>query len=186
LVQVTVANGPGNARDWVGLYLSSGSDTALLDWKYLNGTRAVPASGVTSATVAFALPATPGTYNFRFFQNNTYAKLATSPTVTVQAGPSPTLTANPTTVAGGGTVQVTVAGGPGNATDWIGLYRVGAVDTGFTDWKYLNGTRTPPATGLTGAAVSFVMPQFPGTFEFRLFRSNGYTRLATSQTVAVP
>jgi len=82
-VTVTVANGPGNPRDWVGLHVSSAADTTYLDWKFLDGTRTAPVTGLTSATLTFTMPSTPGTYNFRLFAPG-YTKLATSPTVTVQ------------------------------------------------------------------------------------------------------
>ena len=44
-VTATIANGPGALRDWVGLFSAAGS---MLDWKYLNGTQVVPASGLTA------------------------------------------------------------------------------------------------------------------------------------------
>ena len=38
--------------------------------------------GVTSRTWTVTMPTTPGTYEFRLYPNNTYARIATSPTVT--------------------------------------------------------------------------------------------------------
>ena len=61
----------------------SGTDTAALRWKYLNSMRTPPPVGITSATVTFRMPTTPGAYNFRFFRDDTHEKLATSVTVTV-------------------------------------------------------------------------------------------------------
>src|SRR5439155_874102 len=52
-----------------------------------------------SATVTFAAPTTPGTYNLRFLANNVYVKLATSGNVIVQA--TPTLTINNASVTEG-------------------------------------------------------------------------------------
>ena len=183
-VQVQVANGPGNPRDWVAFHASAAADTSYLDWKYLNGTRTAPATGLTSATLSFTMPTTPGTYNFRFFQNNTYTKLATSATVTVTSS-TPTVTVSTTTATPGQTIQVTVSNGPGNARDWVGLHATSAADTVYLDWKYLNGTRTPPAAGLTSATIAFTMPSTPGTYNFRLFQNGAYTKLATSPTVTV-
>src|SRR5947209_1035487 len=60
------------------------------------------------------------------------------------------------TVAAGSTVSVTVTGGPGNTTDWVGLYNAGASDFSYLAGRYLNGsTTTPPATGLTTATFNF-------------------------------
>ena len=78
-VTATVANGPGLQRDWIGLY-QNGSST-LLDWKYLNGSQTLPASGVSSAAVAFPMPTTPGSYVLRFASGSTI--LATR-SITVQ------------------------------------------------------------------------------------------------------
>jgi hypothetical protein len=186
-VQVTVANGPGQLRDWVGLYPAAAADSGYLAWKYLSGTQTPPPAGLAGATLSFVMPQAPGTYNFRLFLNNGFTKLATSAAVTV-AGASagtPTVTVNVSTVAAGQTVQVTVANGPGSSTDWLGLYRTGTADLSYLDWKYLSGARTPPPTGLTGATVPFVMPTTTGTYEFRLFKNNGMTRLATSAAVTV-
>src|SRR5437899_12592139 len=118
------------------------------------------------------------------FASNGSTRLATSQSVTVNAVPT-TLSVNPTTVNSGGTVTVTVANGPGSPTDWVGLYQQGAADTAFVDWRYLNGTKSAPGTGLSSANFQFPMPTTAGTYEFRLFASNGLTRLATSPPVTV-
>jgi len=83
-VQLKVANGPGNPRDWVGLYTADGPDLYEIRLKYLNNKTVPPGSGLTSATLKFAAPRTPGRYNFRFFRNGTYDRLAVSQVVTVK------------------------------------------------------------------------------------------------------
>ena len=40
---------------------------------------------MSGAAVTFTLPTTPGTYNVRFFLNDSTTKLATSATITVTA-----------------------------------------------------------------------------------------------------
>ena len=52
-------------------------------------------------------------------------------------------------------------------------------------WKYLNGTQTAPAEGLSGAPLTFTMPATPGTYELRFFLNGSYTVLATSATITV-
>ena len=42
-----------------------------------------------------------------------------------------------------------------------------------------------PATGVSAAQLTFVMPQNPGAYEFRFLANNGYTLLATSPVVIV-
>jgi hypothetical protein len=177
VVTATVSNGPGAARDWIGLYNSSGS---LLDWKYLNGTQTAPATPLTAATVPFTMPTALATYTLRFY-SATNTLLATSATITVAPPSGATISASPTAIGPGGTVTVTVAGGPANRTDWIGIYAEGG--STYLEWKYLNGTQTAPATGMTGAAVAFTMPAAVGNYTFKFWA--GSTLLATSSTVTV-
>jgi hypothetical protein len=82
IVTTTVANGPANPTDWVGVYLVGGSTE--LDWTFLNGSKTAPAIGVADATIPVTLPSVPGPYVLRLYANNTYTVLATSPTVIVQ------------------------------------------------------------------------------------------------------
>lgn len=63
----------------------------------------------------------------------------------------------------GETIEVEFANGPGNATDWIGIYSVGEIPDGSPAsliWLYLNGTRSL-GNGLTAGAVSFSAPGLP-------------------------
>jgi len=49
--------------------------------------------------------------------------------------------------AGVGTnAAVSISDGPGNATDWVGLYASGAADGAVLSWRYLNGTTAAPAS----------------------------------------
>ncbi|MBZ5556722.1 MAG: IPT/TIG domain-containing protein [Acidobacteriia bacterium] len=187
-VSVAVSNGPGSTTDWVALSGSGTSDYSYIDWRYLNGATAPPATGLTSATITFTVPIAPGSYEFRLFANNTYSRLATSVTVNVVASPA-TLTVNgvdpPTavSVAAGTRMTLDVAGGPANATDWVGLYAAGAGDGAYLTWRYLSGTTTPPASGLSSATLTFDAPTSPGSYEFRLFANNTYARLTASTTI---
>jgi hypothetical protein len=178
VVTATVANGPANAGDWVGLY-ATGDLLHYVDWKYLNGTQFAPATGVSNATVSFIMPMTPGSYVLRFY-DFTHALLATSATITV-AMPATTLTVNTQSVEIGGSVTATVVNGPGARTDWIALYPEGS--STYTTWRYLNGTQTAPATGLTNATVNMPMPMTPGNYTLRLY--TGSTLVATSAIVTV-
>ena len=152
-------------------------------WQYLNGTQTRPETGVTGAAVTFTMPATPGTYNVRFFLNDSMTKLATSATITATALAPPSIALSATTAVPGGTVTATVANGPGKAGDWVGLFSDNAPDATYVDWMYLNGTKTRPASGLTGAAVAFTMPATPGTYNVRLFLNDSTSKLATSPTI---
>src|SRR5206468_2219127 len=132
-----------------------------------------------SATLTFTMPTTGGPFEFRLFANNGLTRLATSPAPTINLV-APAHRVSSTTVNGGATVVVTVSNGPGNRADWVGVFPQGAPNTGYIDWQYLNGAKSAPGTGLTGATLTFTMPATSGAFEFRFFANDGLTRLATS------
>src|SRR5439155_644513 len=129
-VAVSISNGPGNPTDWVALIPAGAADSAFVDWQYLNGTKTQPASGLTNAALTFPMPATAGSYVLKSFANGGWPTLPAAPPITVQgSAPTATITVTPTTVTGGGTVSVTVANGPANATDWVALIPAGAADS---------------------------------------------------------
>ena len=117
----------------------------------------------------------PGQYEFRFFPNGTYTRLATSPAVTVLG---PTLTVNATTALPGGQVTVTLTNGVGAAQDWLALAAVGAPATSYLQWVYVGA-------GVTTRTWTVSMPTTPGQYQFRLFLNGGYTQAATSPPVTV-
>jgi len=83
-LQVTVANGPGNPKDWVGLYAPGSADNTFLDWQYLTtGSQVTPTAGITNATRSFKAPNTAGSYEARFYANDLFHKLASSSVITV-------------------------------------------------------------------------------------------------------
>jgi subtilisin family serine protease len=179
-VTVTLSDGPGNNNDWLALAGVGDPDTTYLQWIYVS-------PGATTATWTVTMPATPGDYEFRLFENNGYTRLATSPTVTVGSAPPepppdppppPALDVSTTAVNGGDAVTVTLSDGPGNNNDWLALAGVGGPDTTYLQWIYVSA-------GATTATWTVTMPATPGDYEFRLFENNGYTRLATSPTVVV-
>ena len=139
--------------------------------------------GMSGATLQFAAPMAPGTYEIRLFSNNTYTRLATSSTVTVTAA-IPSVTPALGTVSVGAAIGFVVAGGPANAADWVALYRTSTPDNAYLSWQFLNGMTTPPSAGMSGATLLFPASS-PGTFEVRFFSNNTYTRLATSSPVTV-
>jgi len=144
-ITVTVANGPGNALDWVTLSSTAAADASYLQFKFLNNSTIPPGTGVAGATLTFTAPATPGTYNFRFFANNTFTKLATSGTVTVQA-PS-TLSINDASVTEGNSgttvATFTVTLSPTSTQTVTVAYATGAGTAGApSDYLIATGTLT--------------------------------------------
>jgi hypothetical protein len=93
-------------------------------------------------------------------------------------GLAPTLTVSATNVAPGASVTVTLTNGLGGGADWLALAATSAPNTSYLKYIYLG-------VGTTTRAWTVTMPTTPGTYEFRLFLNNGYTRAATSPTVTV-
>ena len=82
-ITFTVQHGPGNPADWVGFYAIGSGHGNHVHWVYLNNQQSAPTAGLTTATLLFTAPMAPGTYHARFFANNGWTVLATSPTITV-------------------------------------------------------------------------------------------------------
>ena len=94
------------------------------------------------------------------------------------ATPPAVLTVNATAVAPGTSVTMTLTNGPGGAYDWLSLAATTAANSSYVTFTYVGA-------GVTTRTWTVTMPSTPGTYEFRLFLNNGYTRAATSPTVTV-
>jgi hypothetical protein len=101
----------------------------------------------------------------------------------------PSLTINKATFASGEAIVASFADGPGNATDWIGLYDIddpppSAVNRS-TAWYYTNNLRvTLAASGPRSGSVTFsdgtapVWPLPAGSYKAIFFANDGYQILA--------
>ena len=160
-IVVTVANGSGKTGDWVALAATTAPNSSYVTWAYLSGSTTPPAVGLTAATLSLVAPATPGTYQVRFFGAGS-TLLAISSSITVQPPPPPTVTVAATTVVARGAISLTVANAPGGTGDWVALAATTAPNSSYVTWAYLSGSTTPPAVGLTAATLSLVAPATPG------------------------
>jgi hypothetical protein len=191
-ITATIAHAPGSAGDWVGLYRIGAAVGEYCDWKYLNGTKTQPGAPLTTASVNFTSNCPgAGDLQLRFFVNNTVTVLATAGPISVNAIQGGQITINGTVppasvaAAAGSTLSTQVAiTGPTYAGDWVGLYPVGGAVGQYVDWKYLNGTRSKPASGTANATVNFSMPAAPGSFEIRLYSNDTATLVATSSALS--
>lgn len=102
----------------------------------------------------------------------------TSSAVTFTMTPPAVLTVSATSVAPGAGVTATLTNGTGGAQDWLALASTTAGNTSYVTFTYVGG-------GVTTRTWTVNMPTTAGTYEFRLFLNNGYTRAATSPTVTV-
>ena len=87
------------------------------------------------------------------------------------------LTVDATSVPSGTNVTVTLINGVGGAGDWLAFAPVGGANSSYLQFIYV-GTGVVARTWTVTASA-------PGTYEFRLFLNNGYTRAATSPPVTV-
>jgi len=173
-IKVSVSGGSASPTDWVGLYPAGASDTAFMAWQYFNGTR-VPTIMSAAETLSFR-PLQTGSYEIRAFAANRFTRLAAATFHVDQ--PPVVLTLAKMTFSSTEVVDLSLVGGTGSATDWVGLYGVGAADSAFIAWQYFNGTRQ--ATAATGQETLAFGPLAPGHYEFRVFANNGFARLGST------
>ncbi len=169
-VSVTLTGGLGGSTDWLAIAPVSAPDNSYLQYTYVG-------AGVTSRTWTVVIPI-GGNYEFRLFLNNSYARAATSAPIAVSEGPPPVLTVSVAAAAPGTPVTVTLTNGRGGATDWLAFAPTTAADTSYLSYTYVG-------TYLSTRTWTVTMPSTPGTYEFRLFLNNGYTRVATSPPITV-
>jgi len=171
-VTVTLTNGYGGSTDWITFASSMSPDTSYVQWIYVG-------AGVTTRTWTVNMPLNAsGNYEFRLYRDNGYVRAATSPQIAAAPAPPTSLTVDKTSVAPGGSVTVTLTGGPGGSTDWLAFALVSAPNTSYPLWTYVG-------SGVTTRTWTITAPSTPGTYEFRLFLNGGYTRAATSPPVTV-
>jgi hypothetical protein len=132
-------------------------------------------AGQLTATIPASDIASAGTLNITVFTpapgggtSGAQPLAVNGPGIAVSAPTSP-----PT-----GSITVTLSNSPGGASDWLALAAVGAPNTAYLQWTYVGA-------GVTDRTWTVNMPAAPGTYEFRLFPDNGYTRAATSPAVSV-
>ncbi len=93
------------------------------------------------------------------------------------------------TVAGGAAVAATVSNGPGNPTDWLGVYAVGSPNGpgNPASWKWLStdgaNSSTPTSGGVTAGTVHLVVPATAGLYEVRFFVNNSFNVIAKSAAI---
>jgi subtilisin len=90
----------------------------------------------------------------------------------------PALAVSTTSIAGGSALTVTLTNGLGGVADWLALAAVGAPHNSYVQFTYVG-------QGVSTRTWTVPAPATPGSYEFRLFENNGYTRLATSPSVTV-
>lgn len=176
-----------SGTNWIGLYRPGApSQEHLGNWLYLSCSKtagAAPSSGSCALPIPGSLAA--GTYELRLHQPASWSVLLTSSPITITGGTAPTLslTAVPTTVARGSSLTVNWSGiAQPSATNWIGLYRPGAISQDHLgNWMYVSCSKTAGAARPSGSCT-FPIPSTlaPGQYELRLHHSSSWTMLTRS------
>lgn len=144
-ILATYTDGPGNQKDWVGIYKKGQIPTAVTSqgYKYTNGQ--------TSGTASFNTGlANKGQYFAGFFANNGYTEITGRKSFYV--GPKVVLQTTADSYPVGGTVVVNYSNGPNLTNDWIGIYKMGQVpgaSSPSATWSYVTtASGTKNFTGL--------------------------------------
>ena len=131
-IQINYANGPGNAKDWVGIYLSGQTpgSTPSTAWAYVNSESM--SSGVLNMSVS-----TAGEYYAVLLENDGYNELGQRTYFYV--GSVPVLTVADATKD---VIKISYTNAPANATDWIGIYKIGSDPQNSTaaSYQYVTGS----------------------------------------------
>jgi len=109
-------------------------------------------------------------------------------TITSDDAALSTVTVTPASIARGNAVTVTFNNSTvPTSTDWIGLYAAGTSDTAYLSWIYDSSCTQTPGTSKASGSCQYPIPaNLPvGTYEFRLFTNDGFTRLAVSNSLTV-
>jgi hypothetical protein len=151
--------------------------TSSVRWNGADRPTTFVSGTLLQATIPASDVATVGTAQVTVFSPAPGGGTSSPRSFSIAAG-LPALTVSATNVAGGNNVTVTLTNGNGGATDWLALAATSAPNTSFVQYIYVG-------SGVTTRTWTVAMPIAGGSFEFRLFLNNGYTRAATSPTVTV-
>jgi hypothetical protein len=182
-ISIAFTNGPANAKDWIGIYPSSiqpGGATGSTIWFYVDGSKDGN-TGVAEGVINFPKGlSTAGNWTAYLLENDGYNQLASFNFTTV-AGPS--VTTDQLIYATNQTIQATFANGPGNAADWVGIYREGQTPGGpeSTIWQYVNGTHTATTGKASGTLVFTNGLASTGNWVVYFLANDGYTQLASNK-----
>jgi hypothetical protein len=150
--------------------------TSVVRWNGADRTTTFVSSSQLRATIPATDRASVGTAQVTVFTPAPGGGLSSPLTFTITS--APVLTVSATSVPKGGSVTVTLTNGNGGAQDWLALALASAPNASYVQWTYVG-------PGVTTRTWTVTMPTSLGTYEFRYFLNNGYTRAATSPTVTV-
>jgi subtilisin family serine protease len=180
-VQATNITSSGATITWT---TSTAADTQVeygLTTSYGSVTTLDP-NKVTSHTVTLSNLTQSTTYHYRVRSSDASGILSVSGDFSFTTPPSSagfSLSATPASVNLGGSITITWTAPSGRpASDWIGLYAVGAPNTTYIWYQFTGGATSGTATAAAPSSQA-------GQYEFRYLLQNGYTDIVRSNTVTV-
>ena len=176
-IKVTFANGPKNPKDWVGLYRAGmiPGSAAAPDWAYVSGTRTA-GEGLPGGAIMFTSVLPSGDYVARFFKDDGYDQLAQ---YEFKILPAPSVAPAKPEFGEGESLVMNFDHGPGNAKDWIAVYRPETDPSKLPSlaWSYVGGSQTS-GEGLSKGTVSLPNKLAVGQYVVRYFENDTYKQLA--------
>lgn len=156
---------PKNFSGWVGI-VKAALPKGGVDQKAALSYQSIASS---SGSINMKAPAGDGAYNLRMYNASGEELASLDFHVSV-----PALTAAPASINACETVTINYSGAPGYENDWIGMYKSGSPDGSYMTKRYLNGKEN--------GTVALEAPD-PGSYNFRLFVNDSFTKLATSNNI---
>jgi hypothetical protein len=180
---VSFTHGPGNPLDWIGIYPEEtvpGTATSTL-WYYVDGTRG-GATGVQEGNVVFPEGlSTPGNWSVYLLLNDGYNILASN-LFHVLDSTAPAVRTDRRSYAVGAPITITFTNGPGNAKDWVGIYREDQTPGGpaSTLWNYVDGTQNGNDAKTDGTMIFSQGLSSEGRYVAYFLLNDGYDILASN------
>jgi nitrous oxidase accessory protein len=156
---------PKNFSGWVGV-VKADFPRGYVDKK---GSLAYQSITGTSGLLNLKAPKGDGSYNLRMYNASGGELVDLDFHVNV-----PTINATPISVNACEMVTINYLGAPGYENDWIAMYKSGSPDGSYVTRQYLNGKEN--------GTVTLEAPD-PGSYNFRLFENDSFTKLATSNDI---
>ena len=177
---ITFSDGPGNPKDWVGIYKFDmvAGEASSLAWLYVNGSE-TSGEGLTDGDLVFSDGLIEeGIYEARFFEDDSYTILAKATFTVGDIGTS--VKTDKEIYMPGELIVADFLVGPANPKDWVGLYKVDMVpgDVGSLAWFYVDGSKDGTEGVSTGAITFDAGMVDAGNYKAVFFEDDGYTVLA--------
>jgi hypothetical protein len=161
-----MTQGESTSYDWIGMFSIDQPNKQYLTYQWKGK------SDTNKGTVTFTAPNYYGTYEFRYFANNSYNHVAMSNRVKI--GPTVTMQAQLDETGKKFIVRWNQVSGNKYSRAWIGFYEKSQTNNKlYITWEYASAPE-----------ISFAAPVKPKEYEFRFF-TNSYEDVARSNTVRI-